>query len=60
MKISKPKRTVINTLQLEHLIQTDPLAKGYFTAVNAQDQFLTRVGGEIKKTRALYRASTGS
>ena len=53
MKISKPKRTVINTLQLEHLIQTDPLAKDYFTAVNAQDQFLTRVGGEIKKTRAL-------
>lgn len=31
----------MNTLQLEHFIQIDPLANDYFTVVFAQNQFFT-------------------
>ena len=39
----------MNTLQLEHFIQIDRLAKDYFTAMYAQSQFFTRADKEIKK-----------
>ena len=43
------KGTAIKTLQLKYFIPIDPLAKYFFTAVYARDQFLTRAEERINK-----------